>query len=281
MTIQSFDDYLANLTNLGTTADPTIDTPEGLAIKAAAKSIADLDEVTAPKLTELVRNDSDVVLAIALSVGLSHEQLKNTLRHHLDTTGWVKLSKTQPGDIVDMFITEFDAIRLLDAQRGQTYDYGDVLVARAGGRASAAAAGSRGRDVEDELEAVAKQLGLPYEVRGRFHGRGDGTAPCDLVLPEAGDGALIAVAAKGFNSTGSKLTDAVREVEEMATIRKPSQYVFAVIDGIGWKSRQADLRRIYDMWDRGEIDGMYTLSTLDQFAIDLQAAADQKGIKPV
>lgn len=57
----------------------------------------------------------------------------------------------------------------------------------------------------------------------------------------------IAVAAKGFDSTGSKLTDAVREVEEMADIRLPAQYIMVVIDGIGWKSRIGDLRKIYHL----------------------------------
>ena len=60
-----------------------------------------------------------------------------------------------------------------------------------------------------------------------------------------GGNAAIAVAAKGFDSTGSKLTDAVREIEEMADVRLPRQFIMAVIDGIGWKSRQSDLRRIY------------------------------------
>lgn len=83
---------------------------------------------------------------------------------------------------------------------------------------------------------------------------------------------------KGFNSTGSKLTDAVREIETMADSRHPHQFVFAVIDGIGWKSRQADLRRIYELWDRRSIDGLYTLSHLERFESDLRSAAARLGI---
>ncbi len=45
--------------------------------------------------------------------------------------------------------------------------------------------------------------------------------------------APIAVAAKGFDSTGSKLTDSVREVEAMADVRLPTQFIMVVIDGIG------------------------------------------------
>lgn len=52
----------------------------------------------------------------------------------------------------------------------------------------------------------------------------------------------------------------------------------AVIDGIGWKSRIADLRRLYDLWERQQIDGMYTLLTLDRFRADLAEAARLRGL---
>jgi hypothetical protein len=47
----------------------------------------------------------------------------------------------------------------------------------------------------------------------------------------------------------------------------------AAIDRICWKSRRADLQRLYDLWTSREIDGIYTLSTLDRFRIDVEAAA--------
>jgi len=54
----------------------------------------------------------------------------------------------------------------------------------------------------------------------------------------------------------------------------------AVIDGIGWKNRVNDLRRIYTLWERQQIDGMYTLATLDTFRRDLQQAARLRGLLP-
>lgn len=84
---------------------------------------------------------------------------------------------------------------------------------------------------------------------------------------------MIVVAAKAFDSTGSKLTDAVHEIEEMASVRRPTQFVCAVIDGIGWKSRISDLKCIYDLWTNNSIDGMYTLATLPAFQKDLSEAA--------
>lgn len=125
--------------------------------------------------------------------------------------------------------------------------------------------------------AVAERLGLPYQLRTRFVGRNGRTAACDLVIP-AGETAAVAVAAKGFDSTGSKLTDAVREIEEMAEVRQPQQFILAVVDGIGWKNRQADLRRIYRLRERNQIDGMYTLAMLDSFETGIRRAAQIRGL---
>ena len=52
----------------------------------------------------------------------------------------------------------------------------------------------------------------------------------------------------------------------------------AVIDGIGWKPRIADLKRIHQLWVDGDIDGMYTLATLDVVRDDLEHAARLRGL---
>jgi hypothetical protein len=83
---------------------------------------------------------------------------------------------------------------------------------------------------------------------------------------------------KCYNSTGSKLTDAVREIEEMADVRLPRQYVYAVIDGIGWRNRQADLHRIYELYQSDKIDGLYTLAHMDRFEADLRKATERLGL---
>jgi hypothetical protein len=219
------------------------------------------------------------VYALGLAVGLSQEKLKNTLKHHLGTSGWITLARERPADLVMMLEEQFDLARLIEVQRNRRYDFGDILIARAGTRQTATAAGASGRKIEDEIEAIATDLGLACQTRTRFTGRNGRTAPCDLVIPSASS-ADIAVAAKGFDSTGSKLTDAVREIEEMADVRQARQFIMAVIDGIGWKNRVNDLRRIYGLWERRQIDGMYTLATLDRFRDDLQQAARLRGLLP-
>jgi hypothetical protein len=238
--LPTFDEYVASLGHLTAHIDPTASTPEAAAIKEAADSLTALAAINADTLTRWVAEHPQAVPALGLTVGLSQERLKNALKHAFDTSGWVTLARDRPADLVSMLDRDYDLVRQVVAQRANSYTFGDVLVARAGTRVTATSAGVSGRRVEDEIEAIALSLGLPCETRTRFIGRNSRDAPCDLAIPN-GAGAHIVVAAKGFDSTGSKLSDAVREIMEMADVRQPRQYVMAVIDGIGWKSRLADL----------------------------------------
>lgn len=273
----SFDEYLSTLGRLTGHVDPTASTPEAEAIKSAAQSLAELPTVDLASLTTWAAVNAEAVPVLGLAVGLGQEKLKNALKDEFDTSGWVKLARSRADELVGWLDRDYDLLRMLTVQRRRPYDFGDLLVARAGSRVTATRAGQSGRKVEDEIEAIALDLGLTYQARTQFAGRNGLTAPCDLVVPN-GSAAEIVVAAKGFDSTGSKLTDAVREIQEMAQTRLPRQFVLAVIDGIGWKSRQADLRRIHELWVNQEIDGMYTLATLDQFRDDLEDAARLRGL---
>lgn len=278
MAIPTYDDYVASLSRITAHVDPTVDTPEGHAIKSAADSLGSLPIVDIGTLGTWIEAHPEGVPVLGLVVGLSQEKLKNALRQHLGSSSWTRLARENPAGVATMLDSEFSLVAGLASQRFRKYTFGDLLVARAGTRVNATSAGTAGRLVEDRIEAIAVDLGLPYVTRNRFEGRHKRTAPCDLAVPGAGGAAQIVVAAKAFDSTGSKLTDAVREVEEMADVRKPSQFVMAVIDGIGWLSRANDLRKIHALWASGQIDGMYTLATLDNFRTDLEHAAQLRGL---
>lgn len=273
----TFDEYIQSLSKLSADADPTIETAYSVEIKSATEELASLPAIDRKSLSLWASENPRTAYVLGLSLGMSQERLKNTLKQEFNTSSIAQLSRTQSSELIARLDEKYDLVRLLNKQVAAEYSYGDILVARAGGRVRANAAAVSGRSVEDEIEAVAKSLGLPYETRTRFQGRDGRSAPCDLVIP-TGSEALIAVAAKGFDSTGSKLTDSVREIEEMASVRLPRQMICAVIDGIGWLSRRADLQRIYDLWDNDSIDGLYTLTSLDRFRDDVEAQAKIRGL---
>ncbi|MGC5048398.1 hypothetical protein [Micrococcus porci] len=273
MVSMTFEEYTGSLGRLTAVIDPTASTDAAVEIQQAAASLEALDAIDESTLATWVAAHPSDSFVLALTVGLSREKLKNQLRDWFATASWTKASKERPSELVQRLDEEFDLLRLLRMQRKQQYSFGDLLVARAGTRVTATNAGASGRKVEDMLEAIVADLLLPYAPRTRMEGRHGKTAPADLAIPAAGPDCVIAVAAKGFDSTGSKLTDAVREIEELADARTGRQVALAVVDGIGWKGRKNDLRRIYDLYATGTIDGLYTLATLDRFRADLDSFA--------
>jgi hypothetical protein len=273
----TFADYLQSLGPLSR-GRVMVDSAAQHEIRAAVAAVAGLSAVDRAALTALVAQEPDCVPVLALAVAVSQERLRNLLKYRFGTSSHRKAAREDPAAVVDFLDDEFGIVEEFAANRHRTFDFADVLIARASTRQTAGAAIGRGRSVEDAIEEVARSLGLPYELRTRFTGRGGRSAPCDLAIPAGGDAAQIVCAAKAFDSTGSKLTDAPREIIEMAEVRLPRQYVFAVVDGIGWLNREADLRRFYEMWERDEINGLYSLALLDVLAKDLDDAATRLGI---
>jgi hypothetical protein len=257
---------------------PLAETPEHERIRAAAAALialpaVDLETVAVALTATSGGVSSDALRALGLAVGLSHERLRSELNAHLDAD-----QRRRPEQVVAFLDREFSLLTELRRARARDYTWADVLVARAGARQSAGQAIAGGRSVEDAIESVVRELRLPYEARTQFVGR-NATAPCDVAIPEGGKQAAIVCAAKGFDSTGSKLTDAAREIEEMASVRLPTQFVFVIIDGLGWHRRQGDLRRIFRLLESRSIDGLYSLSLLPRFRDDLDAAATRLRIR--
>lgn len=264
--------YTQRLRRLTTHADPMGDNPHADAIRAAAASIDALPDTTEATVVQWVKDRPDGVYTLALAVGLSREKLKNLLRPEFGTASWVLAARRDPARVVSWLDAEFGLLDALEAQRARPYSFGDVLAARGTSRQTAASAGVAGRMIEDRVEEIVKELGLPYEMRGRFVGVNGRTGPADLAIPNFAE-CVIAVGCKGFDSTGSKLTAAVSEITEMVDVHRPHQYLMAVVDGIGWLGRMGDFRRMWEHFEQRRIEGLYTLSDLGQFRTDLRDAA--------
>lgn len=282
MTSITFEAFVAGLSSL-TGAVPTGEAPvaEALSGEAAdvAAGLATLDVVSVDTLAALLGEHPSWVPFVASCVGLGLEQLKRQLEHRLGTSGWLTLARRQPRQLVAVLDEAFGLVAAVRDQRARPWSFADVLVERARwSQRSASRSIVRGRKLENVVEETVRALGLAYAMRVRFRGQGGRDAPCDFAIPGGASQALIVGAVKGFDSTGSKLSDAVREIKDMADTRLPRQFVFAFVDGIGWRGRRADLRRIYDSWANHEIDGLYSLGTLERFQSDLAEAARRLGL---
>lgn len=265
-----FDAFLASIDRIGE-ATQAEDADAPVLMEGAAR-LQSIPTITARTVADFVGENPQWIRLLGLVVGLSQESLRVTLSHLFGTSSYRVASK-HAVELVLALDSEFGLLERLGADRGRTYDFGDILMARYASRATAGRAIGRGRLLEDAVERSVSHAGLPHQMRTSFVGQGGRIAPCDLAIPTGGPDAMIVIGIKGFNSTGSKLTDARREIEEMALVRRARQVVYAVVDGRGWPNRRSDLRAIHALWEHGEIDGLYTQRMLDVFREDVAESA--------
>lgn len=272
MTIPSFEAYLDSLSPVS--ASPTGGEPADLDLcKRATEVIGSLEPLDTGSLAGAISGDPELLPVLAAVAGLSQERFKTWLKANFGTAGWITLGRRRAAEVVAAMQEHFDILELLRQQSVREWTWADVLAQVMSPRSRAGSAIQQGRELEDQVEAVINSVPLPFVARTRFVGTNGASAPADFAVPAGGDGALIAVAVKGFDSTGSKLTDTAREIEEMATIRKPGQFVFAVIDGHAWTRRQNDLRKIHALWAADRIEGLFNQSSLGDFQAALEDAA--------
>lgn len=130
-------------------------------------------------------------------------------------------------------------------------------------RGRAIAGQQRGRQLEDQVRATLARTGVPFEYSVTFVGREGQTAKCDFAIPSR-DRPKIVIEAKGFEATGSKVTDALGDILKIERARAMHMYFFVVLDGPGWHHRPNDLRNIVQAQNAGRIDMIYTTSRLDE-----------------
>jgi hypothetical protein len=270
--IPSFESYLTSLTPVSQSAPGA--EPEALEACARATALlVDALPLSREKLSQILSANPEVTAVIAAAANLSQERFKTWLKATFGTAGWITLARERPDDLAAALDESFAIVEELQAQAERQWTWADALARTMAPRQRAGRAVRQGRDLEDAVEVAIASLGLPFAPRGRFEGTAGRSAPVDFAIPDRDAATQIAVAVKGFDSTGSKLTDARREIEEMATVRKPRQFIFAIVDGHGWLRRESDLRRIHKLWESGEIDGLYNRTTLNEFTTALRDAA--------
>ena len=159
---------------------------------------------------------------------------------------------------------------VVEEQIHRKWQLEDVLIERyMMSRGRAMAGQKRGRALEDDVEKVLKQIGVPFESRVTFVGQKGISAKCDFAVPDRND-AKIVIESKGFEATGSKLTDFLGDVLKIGQAKRYHMYVFVVTDGRGWHNRQSDLKRLVQYQNDGLIDMIYTRCTLSQLATDVK-----------
>jgi hypothetical protein len=180
------------------------------------------------------------------------------------------------------FLSDLLRIGLLDnmaVEANRKAHWSDVLVERLrSGRGSAIAGQRRGRGVEDFAEEIIKTVfGDNYEVRCTFRGPRGTTAKCDFAIPSK-TAARILIESKGYAATGSKMTDILGDIHTIIAAKRADTALLFFTDGLTWKERQSDLRKLVDLQNKGDITRIYTYAMADQFEKDLRQLKSEGGL---
>jgi DpnII restriction endonuclease len=76
---------------------------------------------------------------------------------------------------------------------------------------------------------------------------------------------------KAFNATGSKQTDVLGDIFRIVEQKRDDTAFILVTDGISWKARASDLRKIIQLQNVGKIRKIYTMAMAKEFESDLRS----------
>ena len=152
--------------------------------------------------------------------------------------------------------------------------WSDVLVERLkGGRGSAIKGQTRGRGMEDFVEDIVRSVfgADQVAVRCSFKGaRGQGSAKADFAIPSSNDPTIL-IESKAYGATGSKQSDVLGDVAKILEEKRHDTVFLLVTDGVTWKERANDLRKLINLQNEGKIQRIYTKSMANQLKADLQS----------
>ena len=104
----------------------------------------------------------------------------------------------------------------------------------------------RGAVLEDSVESILKELQvemkLTYYRGGNFVSASGKQAKADFTVPLR-ERPKIIIEAKGYEATGSKLTDVLGDILKVLGTKDEDAHYFFVTDGIGWYRRLSDLKK--------------------------------------
>lgn len=227
----------------------------------------------------LDKDFDDGLLICRLFLGQSKDSFTAALKSALgDTPGGITRYKSDKPGFLDALVN-LGLLEAMDEQTNRPPKWSDVLVERLrSGRGSAISGQRRGRGVEDFAENIVKHVfGTTYATRCTFTGRRGETAKCDIAIPSR-DAPRILVEAKGYGATGSKMTDVIGDIQKIIAAKRPDTALLFFTDGLTWKQRKSDLRKIVAYQNNGDITRIYTYAMADQFEADLRTLRAEYGL---
>jgi len=229
--------------------------------------------------------DSDFRVAqtvLRLFLDLSKDEFTQRLRDAFPDAGGIGVKRYQADK--NAYLAALEKLGVLDRMASavnRQNHWSDLLVERLkGGRGSAIKGQQRGRGMEDFVEQILQRVFGPEMVRARcrFTGaNGLSSEKSDFAIPSAED-PVILIEVKAYGATGSKQTDVLGDVSRTVAEKRDDTDFFLFTDGITWRERSNDLRKLVTLQNQGKIKMIYTKSMAEQFEADLGSLKQHYGL---
>lgn len=153
----------------------------------------------------------------------------------------------------------------------KNFTWKDIVLERLkSGRGSAIKGQTRGRNLEDFVEAYVKEVfGTAYEAKVSFTGRdANKKAKADFCIPSRNQPKVI-IEVKAYGATGSKQSDVIGDIEKIIKEKRGDMFFLLVTDGVTWVSRMKDFERLIAFQNEGDIYRIYTQKMEKELIADL------------
>jgi hypothetical protein len=247
------------------------------------QNIGDSSEVDHRQLIALLRLDFDATSTILrLFLEMSKDEYNGIIRGLFEGDGG-------DGSGYRRFISDPECyVKILDhlliRQRmaetlSRQYTWRDIIAERLkSGRGSAIKGQKRGRALENFVEGIVKGVFPSYSIRGRFSGLdGLSSEKADFAIP-SNENPEIIIEVKGYGATGSKQTDVIGDISRIINEKRHDTTFLLVTDGISWRARQSDFRKLVAFQNNGYIYRIYTKSMVDVLRKDLMALRQERNV---
>ena len=225
---------------------------------------------------ELLREEPYALDALRLFLDLSQDVLANEvnakgIKGDFDS---IRRKCSRHATEIAEVLVGLGVLGAIEAHRAREWTLEDLLVERyKQTRGRAIRAQKRGAALEEAVEELLRELqaeiGLTYDKGRNFRSRSGREAKADFMIPSHREPVII-IEAKGYEATGSKLTDLLGDVLKILQAKDRETHFFFVTDGIGWYRRLSDLKKLVEHHQRGEIEMIYTRRTLPQLQEEIR-----------
>lgn len=159
------------------------------------------------------------------------------------------------------------------------YTWKDIITERLkAGRGSAIKGQRRGRELEDFVEECIEKVFSSYDARCSFIGqKGSSTEKADFAIPSKENPEII-IEVKGYGATGSKQTDVIGDIHKIIQEKRHDSTFLLFTDGITWKERESDFKKLIKFQNEGYIYKIYTKQMKEEFENDLRLLKNEKAL---